>query len=79
LLGKEQEMAEEGTEGTAGLYSAASAYLNEVEYPCSKADLVNHAASHGAPQILVDALDRLPEQEYLDFAQVVDRFSQVNP
>jgi hypothetical protein len=72
-------MAEDRTEGAAGLYSAASAYLNRVEYPCSKQDLVNHAASHGAPQMLVDALDKLPEQEYLDFAQVVDRFSKVNP
>lgn len=71
-------MAEDRIEGTAGMYSAISAYLDDVEYPCSKTDLIDHAASHGAPQTVVDALGQLPEQQYLDFAQVVARFSEVS-
>ena len=71
-------MAQESSRGVSGLYSAVSAYLNDIRYPCSKSDLITYAASHGAPQMVIDALQKMPEQQYIDFAQVIDKFSQVN-
>ncbi len=54
-------------------------YLESISYPCSKAEILHHVARRGAPQTVIDVLQRLPEEQYYDLAHVMDRFSRVSP
>ena len=39
-------------------------YLGGVDYPCSKAQLIEAAEGNNAPQEVVDALNGLPDRDY---------------
>jgi len=54
-------------------------FIEGVQYPCSKAQLLAQATRRGAPRMVIEALERLPEVTYYDLAQVMDRFSRVSP
>jgi hypothetical protein len=54
-------------------------YIEGIEYPCSKTEIINHAVMRGAPPMVIDALQRLPEEQYYDLAYLIDRFSRVSP
>lgn len=38
--------------------------LAGVDYPCGKADLVEHARANGADDTVLDGLDAIPDREY---------------
>jgi hypothetical protein len=46
-------------------------YLDGVDYPATKQDLLEYAQSQGAPQEVVDFLDRMEEKEYGDPGEVL--------
>ncbi|MGE5619982.1 MAG: DUF2795 domain-containing protein [Sphingomonadaceae bacterium] len=72
-------MSEERVDRTEASPAAVVDYLEGVQYPCSKADILEHVTRQGAPQMVVDALQRLPDRKYYDLAQVIDYFSRVSP
>ncbi len=72
-------MAEERIDRTEASPSAVADFLEGVQYPCSKADILEHVRGQGAPQMVIDALQRLPDLQYFDLAQVIDHFSRVSP
>lgn len=46
------------------------AALKGVDYPVSRAHLIEHAAGKGAPEKVLDALRDLPQRDYSDAADV---------
>ncbi|HEX2924347.1 MAG TPA: DUF2795 domain-containing protein [Chloroflexota bacterium] len=72
-------MAEERIDRSDVQPGAIVDYIEGVEYPCSKADIINQAVMRGAPQMVIDALQRLPDEQYYDLAYLMDRFSRVSP
>jgi hypothetical protein len=42
----------------------AQKYLSGMDYPATKADIVEHARGQGAGDDVVQALDRIPDREY---------------
>jgi hypothetical protein len=39
-------------------------YLSGMDYPTTKDQIVEHAREHDAPQEVMEALEKMPEQEY---------------
>ncbi len=72
-------MAEERVDRTYASPAAVVDFLEGVQYPCTKEDILRQVTMQGAPQMVIDALKRLPEETYYDLAQVIDRFSRVSP
>ncbi len=50
-------------------------YLNGVDYPAGKADLVGTAQGHGAPKEVIDALEGLPDKQFDSPVQVTEGIS----
>lgn len=42
----------------------AEKFLKGVDYPVSKADLVNHVKQHGADKQMCEVFEQLPDQTY---------------
>lgn len=72
-------MAEERADRTEASPAAVVDFLEGVRYPCSKAEILEHVTRRGAPGMVIDALQRLPDEQYYDLAHVIDRFSRVSP
>ncbi len=72
-------MAEERVDRSEASPAAVVDFLEGIQYPCSKADILEHVEQRGAPQMVIEALERLPERQYYDLAQVIDMFSRVSP
>lgn len=72
-------MSQERVDRTEASPAAVVDFLEGVQYPCSKAEILEHVMRKGAPQAEVEALRRLPDQQYYDLAQVIDHFSRVSP
>jgi hypothetical protein len=72
-------MAKERANRTEASPAAVVDFLEGIEYPCSKSDILEQVTTQGAPQMVIEALQRLPEQQYYDLAQVIDAFSRVSP
>jgi hypothetical protein len=47
-------------------------HLKGLGFPCTKQDLIEHAQEFGAPDQVIELLDRLPDQEYESVAQVLE-------
>jgi|GEM_PF-2535789 hypothetical protein len=45
-------------------------YINGVSFPCHKEDLIEHALANGAPDDVVEAMGRLPDQEFHSLVDV---------
>jgi hypothetical protein len=39
-------------------------YLSGMDYPATKEQIIEHAQSQGAPKEVIEALQKIPEQEY---------------
>jgi hypothetical protein len=52
-------------------------FLEGINFPASKDELVNHAEDNNAPQEVIDVLDQLPDQEYTSMADVMSGIGQV--
>ncbi len=72
-------MAKERADRTEASPSAVVDFLEGVQYPCSKAEILEQVSRQGAPRMVVTALQRLPDLQYYDLAQVMDHFSRVSP
>ncbi len=56
---------------------AVQEYLSGVVYPAQKNELVEKALSQEAPEEIINALNRLPEQEYASPASVSEELGKV--
>lgn len=72
-------MAKERAERTDASPAAVVGFLEGIAYPCSKAQILEYAAQQGAPRMVIEALELLPEEVYYDLAHLMDRFSGVSP
>lgn len=72
-------MAYKRADRTEASAAAVVDFLEGIQYPCSKGEIIDYVTRQGAPQMVVDALQRLPEEEYYNIAHVIDRFSSVSP
>lgn len=72
-------MSYERADRTEASAAAVVDFLEGIQYPCSKEEIIDYATRQGAPQMVIDALQRLPEEQYYNLAHVIDRFSGVSP
>ena len=72
-------MADEGSDRSEASPAAVVDFIEGVQYPCSKAEILEHAAKAGAPKMVMEALQRLPDEQYYNLAHLIDRFSRVSP
>lgn len=47
-------------------------YLDGIEYPAHKKDLLRFAREHDAPEDVLEDLNRLPDQRFDDWNEVTD-------
>ena len=52
-------------------------YLKGVSYPANKDDIVSNARSNGAPQNVMDFINRLPDKQYGGPAMVEGEFDKM--
>lgn len=50
-------------------------HLKDVQFPCTKQDLINAAEEDHAPDKVIEALDRLPDKEYASTADVTEHLA----
>jgi len=66
------------TRGMGGRSPANIAgFLEGIDFPATKDELVDHAEDNGAPQEVIDVLESLPNQEYTSMADVMSGVGQV--
>lgn len=53
-------------------------YLGGMDYPATKEDLVSHARSQGAPQHIVDAIEKLPRESFDTARDVSQAFGEMH-
>lgn len=67
------------TRGVGGESPAnVATYLKGIDYPANKQDLLRHARQNGAEQDVVDVLERMPEQQYLNMADVMKGYGEAH-
>lgn len=67
------------TRGMGGQSPANVAhYLKGIDFPANKQDLVKHAQSHKADEEVLDALKKMPDQEYGTMADVMKGYGQAH-
>ncbi|WP_312479541.1 DUF2795 domain-containing protein [Stutzerimonas nitrititolerans] len=65
------------TRGVGGESPAnVATYLKGIDYPAQKDDLVQHAKKNGAESEVIDMLNRMPEQEYSNMADVMKGYGE---
>lgn len=65
------------TRGVGGESPAnVATYLKGIDYPANKQDLLRHARQNGAEQDVVDVLERMPEQQYGNMADVMKGYGE---
>lgn len=52
-------------------------YLHGIDLPKSKADLVRYAQSKNAPKDVIDLLNRLPDQQFGNAADITHAIGQI--
>jgi hypothetical protein len=51
-------------------------HLGGIDFPASKQDLVKHAQGNGANDEVMDVLNRMPDREYGNMADVMKGFGE---
>lgn len=46
-------------------------YLDEIMFPCSRRQILEHAENNEAPDALLDAIENLPNRRYADIGEVL--------
>ncbi len=60
------------TRGVGGESPAnVATYLKGIDYPAKKDDLAQHAKKNGAESEVIEVINRMPEQEYGNMADVM--------
>lgn len=52
-------------------------YLQGIDFPISKQDLISHAEDNNAPDEVIDLLENLPDQEYHSMSDLMQGVGQV--
>jgi len=67
------------TRGVGGESPAnVATYLKGIDYPANKQDLLRHARQNGAEQDVVDVLERMPEQQYGNMADLMKGYGEAH-
>lgn len=67
------------TRGVGGESPAnVATYLKGIDYPANKQDLLQYARQNGAEQDVVDVLERMPEQQYGNMADVMKGYGEAH-
>lgn len=68
------------TRGAGGQTGAMVAtQLKGVDFPAKKQDLIQHARRNKAEQAVLDELNKMPDMEYKNMADVMKGFAQEHP
>lgn len=59
-----------GTRSTAQL----GAYLDDIKFPCSRCEILRCAEDNEAPDIILDAIEDLPERRYWSVTEIISSF-----
>lgn len=51
--------------------SQLSAYLDDIAFPCSRSDILRCAEENEAPDLILDAIEDLPERRYRSIREVL--------
>ncbi len=54
------------------------AYLDDIIFPCSRVEILRCAEDNEAPDILLDAIEKLPELRYWNVREILARIGR-NP
>lgn len=52
-------------------------FLEGIDFPASKEELVDHAEDNNAPQEVIDVLEQLPDQQFMSLADILSGVGQV--
>ena len=52
-------------------------FLEGIDFPALKDDIVDHAEDNNAPQEIIDVLEQLPDEEFNNMADVLSGIGQV--
>lgn len=47
-----------------GTVARVDMFIDDIDFPCNKDDLIEHAKSNGAPKDVLQLLDQFPDKEY---------------
>lgn len=51
------------------------AYLEDIMFPCSRSEILHCAEENEAPDMILDAIEDLPEKKYVSVHEIVSTFS----
>ena len=49
-------------------------YLDDILFPCSRRDILERAEDNEAPDVLLDAIEGLPDRNYWSIRDILVRF-----
>lgn len=52
------------------------AYLDDLIFPCSRSELLRCAEDNEAPDIILDAIEDLPERRYRSVTEIIASFTR---
>ncbi len=55
--------------------AALGAYLDDIIFPCSRIELLRCAEDNEAPDIILDAIEDLPERRFWSVREIVSYFT----
>ena len=72
---KGEQSSGQSSKGKSGHSPAnVTRHLGGIDFPASKQDLVKHAQGNGANDEVMDVLNRMPDREYGNMADVMKGF-----
>lgn len=72
-------MADVGRGGAGGKSVAnITRHLKGIAFPAKKQDIVTHAEQNGADQAVLDAIGKLPDQEYGSMADLMKGYGSTH-
>ena len=76
-------MSGRGTSGGESMYSQnmsasqVTKYLKNIDFPADKQTIVDSAKSNGAPETVIQMLNRLPDKQYMRSNEIEQEFSKM--
>lgn len=62
------------TRGTGASPANVTKHLKGIDFPASKQELVKHAQHLHAEKVVIDEINKMPEQQYTNMADVMKSF-----
>lgn len=57
--------------GTGRSALKVGAYIEDIIFPCTRADLLDCAEDNDAPDLILDAIENLPEKRFVDMQEIL--------